>query len=305
MYTIELSVLLHRALEARMAALQEYLDVPGWHHDPEGLHQVRVGSRRVRAVLDLVDPSLYPAYQRQTRKLRKLTRALGGPREMDVHDALLAGLRPRIAQGPAGLEQTLEHVLEVFAAGQRKARAGMLEDLDSLSLKRLGELLEVPLLANPFASGDLGEGVWTTLTPWLERAFEPMPGLLDQEDRTALHALRIDLKRLRYALEILAPAFAVEPAGPLRLLKAFQKALGDHHDLATLEDRLQPLLQGLVDRDRPALAEGTRAILALVVESRQCAFESFRVLALGTSLEAFQAGLRRLLVAPASEESAP
>ena len=302
MYTLELSVLLHRALEARVAALQEKLDVAGWQEDPEGLHQVRVGSRRVRAVLDLVDPSLYPAYHRQARKLRKLTRALGRPREMDVHDTLLAGLRPRIAQGPAGLEHTLEHILEHFAAAQRKARAEMLKELDGLSLKRLGQLLDVPSLANPFAAGDLGADAWATLAPWLERAFAPMPGLVDQEDGTALHALRIDLKRLRYALEILTPAFALEPTGPLRLLKALQKALGDHHDLATLEDRLQPLLQGLVARDRPALAEGARAILALVAEGRQCAFEEFRVLALGTSLEAFQAGLRRLLPADDGEE---
>ena len=305
MYTLELSVLLHRALEARVAALQEKLEVPGWQDDPEGLHQVRVSSRRVRAVLDLVDPSLYPAYDRQTRKLRKLTRALGRPREMDVHDLLLSAFRPRIAHGPAGLEASLEHILECFAAGQRKARAEMLKELEGLSLKRLGQLLEVPSLANPFTAGDLGAGAWATLEPWLERAFAPMPGLVDQEDGTALHALRIDLKRLRYALEILTPAFALEPSGPLRLLKALQKALGDHHDLATLEDRLQPLLQALLERDRPALAEGTRAILALVAEGRQCAFEQFRVLALGTSLEAFQAGLQRLLLPPDLEEQAP
>jgi CHAD domain-containing protein len=279
-----------------MTLLQEKLAIPDWQDDPEGLHQVRVGSRRVRAVLDLVDRDLYPAYDRQTRKLRKLTRALGLPREMDVHESLLEALRPRLGEGSP--MAALEHAQERFGAALRKARAEMLKELDRLSLKRLDQLLEVPNLTNPFAVGDLGTGAWECLTPWMERAFRPMPALLDEEDGPALHGVRIDVKRLRYALEILAPAFATEPSDPLRLLKAFQKALGDHHDLATLEDRLQDLHTGLVERHRPTLAEGTRTLLALVTEGRQCAFEQFRVLALATGLEAFQASLKRLLLPP-------
>ena len=124
MYTLELSVLLHRALEARMAVLQDRLGVSGWEDDPEGLHQVRVASRRVRAVLDLVDRDLYPAYDRQARKLRRLTRALGAPREMDVHVMLLEGFGPRLAHSPAAV--ALEHVLERFGEAQAKARGRML-----------------------------------------------------------------------------------------------------------------------------------------------------------------------------------
>jgi CHAD domain-containing protein len=293
MYCVELSVLLHRALESRVAVLQDRLAVPDWPADPETLHQVRVASRRVRAVLDLVDPQLYPAYDRQTKKLRRLTRALGQPREMDVHEILLESLRPRLEQVSAG--PCLEHVLERFGVGQRRIRAEMIRELGDLSLKHLDDLLRVPVLANPFTSGDLAAGVWECLAPWVERAFRPMPALLDQEDEAALHGLRIDLKRLRYALEILAPAFGEDPADPLRLLKGLQKALGDHHDLATLAARVQELHQGLEERNRMALATGTRAILALVAEERQCAFEQFRVLAMGTSLEGFEDGLKRLL----------
>jgi len=295
MHTLELSVLLHRSLESRLGYLLERLAVPDWQDDPEGLHQVRVASRRVRAVLDLVDRDLYPAYDRQARKLRKLTQALGGPREMDVHALLLERLAPRLSGTPAGA--ALEHVLEQFGAVLGKARAGMLKDLDRLSLKRLGQVLEVPSLANPFAPGELETGAWECLTPWLEKALLPMPGLVDREDATALHQVRIDVKRLRYALEILAPAFAAEPTGPLRLLKAFQTALGDHHDLATLAARLEELRDGLAARNRPALAAGLETILGLVAEDRQCAYEQFRVLARATSPEAFQAGLKRLLMA--------
>ena len=301
MYTLELSVLLHRALETRLGALQDRLAVDHWQDDPEGLHQVRIASRRVRAVLDLVDRELYPSYDRQARKLRRLTRALGGPRELDVHAMLLDRFGPRL--GKDSTAAALEHVQEQFGAAQRKARAGMAKALDRMSLKHLDQLLEVPSLANPFAAGELGTGAWECLAPWLERAFLPLPALVGEEDALALHSARIDVKKLRYTLEILAPAFAAEPSGPLRLLKAFQTALGDHHDLATLATRLEEVLAGLQDRNRTALAAGVRALLALVAEERQCAYEQFRVLALATSLEAFQTSLKRLLMAIEGGES--
>ena len=170
-------------------------------------------------------------------------------------------------------------------------------------MKHLDQLLVVPSLTNPFAADELGTGAWECLAPWLDRAFLPMAALVDQEDGPALHSVRIDVKKLRYALEILAPAFAAEPAGPLRLLKAFQTALGDHHDLATLETPLATLLEDLQHRNRTALAEGLRTLLALVAEARQCAYEQFRVLALATSPDAFRTSLKRLFMALDGGES--
>ena len=293
MYSVELSTLLHHALVARLGALLEGLGVEKWPGDPDNLHAVRVASRRVRAVLDLVDRGLYPAYAQQSRQLRRLTRALGRTREMDVHAALLEALRPRLAQ-PEHL-CALEHAQERLRVQGREARARMRMDLDRLSLKRLPQLLEVPRLTHPFAPGDLGSGVWACLEPWVEAAFLPLSGLLEQEDEAALHRLRIRLKRLRYALETLASAFAVEPEGELLHLKALQRALGNHHDLATLATGLETLHRDLTKHERPALADGIRKLLALLLEERLCAFEQFRAQALGGSRETFRAALKRNL----------
>ena len=54
MHPAELAILLHRALEVRLARLQELLDGDHWVEDTEQLHQVRVAARRLGAVLDLV-----------------------------------------------------------------------------------------------------------------------------------------------------------------------------------------------------------------------------------------------------------
>ncbi len=294
MHALELSILLHRALEARVERLCGLLADPAWLRDPEGLHQVRVGSRRVRAVLDLVRPELYPGFRRHARRLRRLTRALGLTRELDVHIARLEGLAaPGLATGSAR-----EHALEVLEARRARARRRMARRLEGAPLKRLPELLEVPSFPDPFAPGDLAADAWAALNPLLEAAFPPLPELMDREDPPALHAARIRVKRLRYALEVLAGAFPEPPETPLMRLRELQTALGDHHDLALLEDVLQALHEGLEARRRIRLASGTLELLAYVGEARLGAFERFRSAAAGMPPQGFRATLREALGLP-------
>ncbi|MDR3670548.1 MAG: CHAD domain-containing protein [Holophaga sp.] len=290
MYCLELSILLHRALEGRVETLMNNLSVPQWETDPEGLHEVRVASRRVRAVLDLVQPGLYPGYKRQCRKLKDLTRALGRPREMDVHVAILEELGARVP----GLTTCsgMEHALEVIERRRRKARRTMARELAGLSLKNLPQMLQVPSLPDPFRAGDLTGTIWNCLEPWLEGAF-PGEALLDQEDALAMHALRIRVKRLRYALEVLGPGFPAPPEAQLKHLRALQTALGSHHDRATLEALLDRLHQGLRGRGRAVLAMGIQDVLVHITEERVTAFEQFRALGVGTPKAAFVAELRR------------
>jgi CHAD domain-containing protein len=290
MYCAELSILLHRALEARMEILMNNLSVADWQGQPDDLHEVRVASRRVRAVLDLVEPGLYPGFKRQGRKLKGLTRALGRSREMDVHIAILEDLgrqAPGLASGSA-----MEHALEVIEEHRRKALKSMARDLAELNLKHLPQLLEVPSLPDPFRAGDLLGAVWDCLEPSLQVAF-PAAALLDQEDARALHLLRIRVKRLRYTLEVLGAAFPTPPERQLGHLKALQTALGDHHDRAMLQDHLDDLYRGLETRNRPVLAAGTLEILAQLGEERLIAFEQFRALAVAMPKDQFIDSLRR------------
>jgi CHAD domain-containing protein len=299
MHALELSILLHRALEARVEYLMGLLAAPGWQGDPELLHQVRVGSRRVRSVLDLVRPELYPGFKRHARGLRGLTRALGLTRELDVHILDLEGLKvPGLATGAAR-----EHALEALDRQRRGARKAMGRKLSGHPCRKLPDLLDVPSMPDPFLAGNLAEDVWEALDPLLESAFSPLPGLMDLEDPAGLHGARIRVKRLRYALEVLGGAFPQAPEALLAQLKTLQTALGEHHDRSVLGDLLQNLYLGLAERGRKTLASGTLELLAYVGEARLGAFERFRTTAQGMPLAEFRTSLRRGLALP--EEGQP
>ena len=272
----ELSDLLHRALEPRLKELLKRCGVSGWQEDPESLHQVRIASRRVRAVLDLVDPELYPGFKKHKSHLRRLTRALGLTRELDVHAIALEALKDR--QPEPLRSATAEHLLERVERKCRKARETMNRELEKISLKDLDRMLEAPSGPAPRVLAELPRAVWNCLEPWIRAVEEPLPPLLNQENVTGLHQLRIQVKRLRYTLEILEAAFPAPLEDWLQRLKVLQTVLGQHHDQAVLEAFLWGVHATLTTHQRLALASGVLDLLGSVAEERRAHFEHFRTL---------------------------
>jgi len=101
-------------------------------NDIERVHDMRVASRRLRAVLEIFEPC-FPSgdYKTVLRDVKKLADALGERRDPDVHiedmeafersvqatlrpgiDALVARLRERQARGNDTLTAALEHARE-------------------------------------------------------------------------------------------------------------------------------------------------------------------------------------------------
>lgn len=296
MHPAEFSIFLHRALETRLGRLFDLAAMEGWQQDPDGLHDVRVASRRVRAVLDLVDADIYPGFKRHRRRLKALTLALGFARELDVRSMLLDGFKKK------GLEPihqaVLEHAQEALELLQRRARQRMTKALGELSIRDCEGLLHVPSLPDPFAPGTMVDSAWACLEPRSVLALEPLQGLVIQEDALAMHAVRIRVKQLRYTLEILAPLLPGDSVSALLRLRQLQTLLGDHHDLADLEAFLWDLHSQLTARRRAILATELLDILGLVAEERRSLFDRFRDLAPTFSTTSFLDSLR--LAAPSA-----
>ena len=296
MHPADLAILLHRALEVRLARLQELLAQKAWMEDPEQLHQVRVSARRLGAVLDLVDAEAYPGHRRQRRALKDLVDTLGLPRELDVHAGYLE-TRHREARTLAQAA-VLEHLLEQLERGRAKARRAMQRQLEDLKLGELDRLLDVPTLAHPFQATSLQEAAWTCLEPRALAALEPLAALALEENGPALHKARVRIKKLRYAVEALESAFGEVPEDLLKTLRALQSCLGEHHDLATLEALLSEAETGLRSRERSALCAGVFDLLGEVSGARQRAFERFRELTRDLNPGAFARRVRPALGLP-------
>jgi len=296
MHPAELAILLHRALEVRLARLQELLEPKDWAEDMEQLHQVRVSARRLGAVLDLVDADIYPGHKGQRRALKGLVDTLGLPRELDVHAEFL---RAHHLDGRTPTQAAvIEHLLEQVDRNRAKARRAMEKALDRLRLPDLRRLLDVPTLQNPFQSTTLQEAAWSCLEARAMSALSDLTTLAAHEDPAALHKSRVRIKKLRYAVEALESAFAEPPEPVLKGLRALQSTLGEHHDLATLEALLWDMEAGLRLRERPTLCAGVLDLLGDVAEDRRSAFDRFGKLAQKQDPAAFARLVRPALGLP-------
>lgn len=76
-----------------------------------------------------------------------------------------------------------------------------------------------------------------------------------------LHDMRIAAKRLRYALEIFAPALDTDTAGCIGVIKEFQEIVGDIHD----DDVLMEIVRAHLET---RVAEHARALAALATAAR-------------------------------------
>ncbi|WP_257313238.1 CHAD domain-containing protein [Geothrix fuzhouensis] len=299
MHPAELAILLHHALEVRLAGLQSLLATEGWAEEDEPLHQVRVSARRLGAVLDLVDSEAYPSHKAQRRALKRLVDILGLPRELDVHAAQLE--QRRQSQANPVQVAVLEHLLEGVDRARAKARRAMRKELDDLRLPDLDRLLEVPSLPSPFQHTSLQEAAWACLEPRAEGALGDLASLAAQEGAAALHKARVRIKKLRYAVEALEGTFVALPEGVLKDLRALQTILGEHHDLAALETLLLEEEGQLRGRERNLLADGVLELLGHITEARRATFDRFRASAANQDFAAFARLIRPSLGLPPAE----
>lgn len=177
--------------------------------DPEFLHQLRVGTRRLRAALR-TSRGLWRHGDASVlrRRLRALSRASGPARDWDVIAAR------RGAAWPAGARARHE--------AARDALRRSLAELPALPLPRARAGARRAL--QPFAREALSR---------LDRRIRRRLAQRGWGDSRQLHALRRRLRRLRYACEFLAGAFPARDAGPIvAALKSLQDLLGELNDIA-------------------------------------------------------------------------
>jgi CHAD domain-containing protein len=220
--------------------------------DVERLHDMRVGSRRLRETFQLFGMFYRPSKLKKILKqLKTLTRILGLPREMDVNLDLLQEFK---CESDPQVPIAHEHLLETFERRQAKVRRRMDRAFDALNLKKLRaewiNFAQTSMLA-PKPQSILGgiqrefesEAYLKQTTAILKQKAIPIQayraGPLQSESDESLHRLRIVLKKFRYALEIYDPLFGHRFEKAIQSTKELQEVLGKIHDYSVLIQQLQ------------------------------------------------------------------
>ena len=204
--------------------------------EPEGVHQARVATRRLRSDLRTFAPLLDEAWRVRTRaELRRLTDALGAVRDSDVLAAHLdeelrsVELAPNTAM--AGL----------LAAERTDARTGLVAAIDDPQTDQLIDRLREAGAAPPTTPKAEGRAVRRlrplAARPWkqVRRAVRSLP---DDPPIAELHRVRLLAKRARYAAEAVTPVYGRDAKRFGAALAELQDLLGDMNDAEQLANWL-------------------------------------------------------------------
>jgi len=201
--------------------------------DPENLHQHRVAARRTRAFLYATRAFVDPDWrQGLIDDLRGLGRVTGPVRDLDV---LLEHVREETADLPHADRPGAQSLLARLADERAARRLELLTVLDGDRYRRLIARLRLP----PRLAPEVGR---VRLGRAARKEFGKLARSVDELGKRptdgAIHRLRIQLKRARYAAELASPRGAaarrfVEDA------KSLQDLLGEYQDAAVAEDHLR------------------------------------------------------------------
>ncbi len=202
--------------------------------DPEGVHQARVATRRLRADLRTLRPVLDSAWSEPLRdELRWIGTLLGRVRDADVlaellrthSEALAPEKRHQAAHLFSAIHAERADALETLLAAMGSTRYAALLDrlIEGVHRPHLRESEDAAAESLDRAAEQLLAKPWKRLRQQIRR-LPPQPTDAD------LHEARKRAKHARYALEAMAPLLDKSARRAAKRLAELQDVLGDHQD---------------------------------------------------------------------------
>jgi CHAD domain-containing protein len=220
---------------ARMLAEEEGVR-QGAAVDP--IHDMRVATRRLRSALDTFEAYYhYKAIKPYVKMLRKVGRALGAVRDLDVFrlkaDKYAEGL-------PDDRRRGLQGLLDDWRSQLDDARQTLIEVLDGDSytefVAEFAHFVTTPdkdAIKIPHKERSMPHQVRHVAPRLIYQRYEVVRAyetVLGEASLGALHLLRIDAKRLRYMLESFAEVLGPEAKTVIESVKMVQDHLGELQD---------------------------------------------------------------------------
>jgi CHAD domain-containing protein len=239
---------------------------------PDGVHQMRVATRKLRSFL----ATFRPLFDRRVtdplrQELAWLGAQLGAARDAEViRDHLLEDLARQPAEVVLG--PVRDRVVTTMGERHQAAHAGLLVELASPRYFALLDTLDA-LVATPPLTERARQRAHVVLLPLVSRTWRRTRQLVRAVDRATdaghrdvlLHDVRKAAKRARYASDSLAVAYGQPARVFASRMKAVQEVLGDHQDSVVIR---QEILQLATDAERAGEATFTYGRLHAREEQR-------------------------------------
>jgi len=265
-------------VEGRLQKLTRSLRAACAERSVDAIHDLRVASRRLRAFgVTFQDVLESKSQERLHQSLRSVAKAVGSLRDRDVQIGLIAARaeQPSSELERAGADYLLEQLDSQRARSAKRARK-RLRRLDVESVSRHVRRAARDVLEQFLPSAGQRVYAHALLDRLVRDAALQMPMDLDSERSEALHRLRLDIKQLRYALELFEPLLGTHFDALNERATALQDTLGTHRDLFVLGEALGAERADLAGRGRHGLAACVGAVDEALAAERRAVFERFR-----------------------------
>ena len=249
--------------------------------DPEGVHQFRVGLRRMRALIGAYRRHLAPEFSGfLSTELDWLQTRCGPARDWDV--LVIGTLRPLRKALPA--DRTIPPMLKEAAAARDEAYAVVRSTLDGPRYVELLSRLELTLTDGRWSASAPGSGrlldqpACELARNILKSRSKKLPQPPSAPTMDELHGLRIAVKKLRYAAEFFRSLYGRSRAAKfIATLQDLQDCLGAIND-AVIGQQLAIVLEArLVERsDRATAAHASGLLLGWHAAQIECALVEFQ-----------------------------
>lgn len=254
--TVE-AILLHN-----LVYLQQWEKAARSWENIEGVHQVRVSFRRMRSALNTFRLAVPKQVSREwSETMRGLVSRLGPARDLDVFiDETLGSVGDDlILPGKEKLEKIAKKARanaygDVVAMLDGAEYASFKRDFRSWCETRAWERSDLKNKHRLLLEGGTAPFARKVLDRQERRVLEA-GAHVDKHDAQAMHRLRIECKKLRYAAEFFAPVFAGMD-GFIGHMKGLQDLLGVMNDVSVMRQLFDQILEGVTDADTLQYAGG-------------------------------------------------
>lgn len=245
--------------------------------DPENLHQMRVGMRRLRSAVSGFIPAVDLPSVVTPHEIGKIAKVLGKLRDIDVlQETLITQYQPYLSQGE---RESLESVFKKLKKERKSANKTVVKTLESKSYSQLKNNCQ-SWLDNPayqtVAAIEIQQVLPDLLLPqisylllhpgWLigvkitdskinlagESKIKLEYDLSLTEEKT-LHDLRKVAKKIRYNMELFKNIYSPTYSNYLQEIEEVQEILGVMQDCFVLENVLSEMLEKDVAKIMPDL----------------------------------------------------